>query len=268
VKLLVSLSLILCAAILAFPQVKIGPTINVGQTVKIMGATAGGGSTLPTNNVSFWKLDEASNSTRNDSVGSNNLADTGNLAQVVGKVGNAAEFVGVTSDKLSITDNASLSFTSSFTVACWVYFDGVPTGSVFPGLISKWGAASTQKSYLLDFDGTAGQFAFGVSSDGSNQTFVNATTFGTPSTATWYFVVAYFDDTANTIGISVNNGTVDTTTFTSNVFDSTSDFELGVLAATFFFSGRLDAMGVWSRKLSAAEITELYNGAAGKEVPF
>jgi hypothetical protein len=34
------------------------------------------------------------------------------------------------------------------------------------------------------------------------------------------------------------------------------------------FTGKLDAVGLWSRALSDAEITELYNAGAGKEHPF
>lgn len=241
-----------------------------GQDIVVLRRPAVAPSTLNNNLVSFWKLDEASNSTRNDSIGSNHLADVNtNVPQTSGQIGNAVQMGAAGSKQLRIADNASLSITGDLTIVLWVRADSLPGAGQYPGLVSKWGNGSDGgKSYVIDYDGDSSRFSFVASPDGSAQTPVTASTFGAPSTVTWYFIVAQHDDAANTIGISVNNGTIDTAAFTGPIFNSTANFEVGVLANLFFCECKEDALGIWSRKLTALELTKLYNGGAGCEYPW
>jgi hypothetical protein len=95
-----------------------------------------------------------------------------------------------------------------------------------------------------------------------------ANTFGAPSTGVWYFLVGFVDLDNDIIGISVNDGTVDTAAYTaSSVFDGTAPFEIGRLGSSDnIFDGDIDAVGLWSRRLSTGEITALYNGGTGLEL--
>lgn len=229
---------------------------------------------LTDNLVSFWKLDEASGNNRADSVGSNTLLEPGTVGSATGKIGDCASFV--ETDHLSIADNASLSLTGSITICAWVNKNASLNSGSFPGIVTKW-AHTNLRSYALMFDpsgavgGTANRFLMlgsgaGTSTDG----LAVATSFGAPTAGTWNFVVGFIDLDNDLIGISVNDGTVDTAAYTpSAVFDGTADFAVGQLGTSSnVWYGLIDAVGIWSRKLSTAEITELYNSGTGLEYPF
>lgn len=243
-------------------------TLAGAQDVRRRPIITGPASTLNTGIVSAWNMEQASGATRVDSVTTNDLADTfGNVAQATGRVNFGAGFGG-TIQQLQIADNASLSLTSSMTVAAFVNFTSVAGAGHYPQLVGKWTNGS-QQSYLLYYDGDHAQFGFCVSSNGSNQTCVYTTTFGTPTTGTWYLVLGSFDDAGDTIGISVNNGTVDTASFSSSIFDSTSVFQVGRLVSSGdSIDGVIDCVPIWSRALTSGEITEFYNGGNGKQYPY
>jgi len=215
--------------------------------------------------VAFWKLDEVSG-TRSDSVGANHLTDNNTVTQATGKVGTSAQFTAANSESLSIADNAPLSTGDiDFTVCAWVWLD---TKGAVRDLVTKFGA-SGQFEYLLNYDSSADRYLWGVSSDGSLFASVSANTFGSPPAGAWHFVVAYHDSVNNLIGISVNNGAFDTAAHAAGVFDSAASFHLGGRASgPNYHNGRLDAVGLWKRVLSAAEITSLYNSGNGREYPF
>lgn len=215
--------------------------------------------------AAYWRLDEASG-VRYDSAGINHLTDNNTVTQAAGKIGNSAQFVTANSETLSVADNTALSMGDiDFTIAAWVYLDNK---SVSRDIGGKWGA-SGQFEYLLEYDQSSDRFRWIVSNDGTAAVVVSATTFGSPSISTWYFIVAYHDSAGNVIGIKVNDGAADTTAHTTGVFNGTSAFVLGGRSSgSAYHSGRLDETGVARRFLSGAEMTELYNAGAGKTYPF
>lgn len=220
---------------------------------------ASAGPNLKTGLISFWELEEASG-TRVDAHGSNNLTDVNTVTQATGKVGNAAQFTAANSEELNIADNASLSTGDiDFTLAAWVYLDTLPTtGSI----MTKWTSGGNQREHMMIYQ--TGLFRFFVSSNGSASSSVSATTFGAPSTATWYFVVGWHDAANNVIGISVN-GTANTASYSSGVFDSSSDFRIGTAGfGGAFMDGRIDQAGFWKKVLSTEEKTFLYNSGNGR----
>ncbi|MBI3335907.1 MAG: laminin G domain-containing protein [Candidatus Portnoybacteria bacterium] len=192
----------------------------------------------------IWDLDDSG--TRYDSVTQG--------------VGPAAQFTSTNSEYLSIADNASLSIGAvSFTWAAWVYLDS-KTG-VTANLISKM---SVDNEYYVEYGSTPDRFAFQVYSGPSLPSGgIAASTFGSPSTATWYFIVAWRDSVAQTINISINNGAVDSTTYSeTNVYDGASELRIGRYGTTYY-NGRIALVGLWKKVLSSAERTELYNSGKG-----
>jgi hypothetical protein len=194
------------------------------------------------------------------------MTDNNTVTSATGKVGNAASFASASSEYLSVADNTDLSTGDvDFTLAGWFY---LTTKAASMDLVTKWGASGNFE-YILTYDVTADRFAFFVSANGTTTAFVLADTFGSPSAGTWYFVVCYHDASGNLIGISVNNGAFNTTAHTTGVFNSTAPFQLGGRSVSpQYLNGRADAVGFWKKKLSAAEITELFNAGAGREYPF
>lgn len=224
------------------------------------------GNTLTTSLVSYWKLDEASG-TRADFYGTNNLTDVNTVPSNTGKVGDAAEVLSTNSEYLTLTDNASISVGDiDFTFAGWLWLDSVITSN--RDFIAQWrDDGANQASHLLQYAvAPTSAMRFLVSSDGSAATQVLGTTFGALSVDTWYFIVVYHSAATNEIGVSVNNGTFDTAAHAGGAFDSSFDFRLGAhnSTATGFTDGRFDEVGFWKKKLSAQEITDLYNGGNGQ----
>ena len=217
--------------------------------------------------VSYWKLNEASG-TRSDSVGSNNLADNNTVTRATGKQSGAGNFTFSNSEYLNIASNSSLHIgASSFTFCAWVYLASKPT---YAYILSKRNEETSEREYFLDYTSTTDRFRFGVSANGTTNTFVAADTFGAPSTGTWYFLIASYDADTDTLSLSVNNGTANTTAFSNTVFEGTGNFTIGGGNNTpvIFWDGYIDEVGFWKRVLTTEEKARLYNSGNGITYPF
>lgn len=184
-----------------------------------------------------WTLNEASG-TRNDSTANNlHLTDVNTVASTTGVIGDAALFVSANSEALTRTSEAALQTGDvSFWFAFNVYLTS--TGAYSP-LISKF--AAVWQGYLIDYDNVSSRFRFFVVRGGSPVS-VSANNFGAPSVNTWYRINVWHDAAADTISISVNNGTANSTA-TGGALDGVESgiFGLGYRAAgPFYASARLD----------------------------
>lgn len=178
--------------------------------------------------------------------------------------GNAGQFTAANTEYLSIADNASLSTGDiDFTVAAWVYLD---TKTARRFIVSKWTAA--QQEWYLEYDtgdATYRLFVFGAL-DGSVSLKINANTFGDPPTGAWHFIVAWHDSVANTINIQVNNGTVDSSAYSSGLVDGTAPFRIGGNTdAGLYMDGRIGPVLFTKEVLTAAERTWLYNNGVPRK---
>ena len=73
----------------------------------------------------------------------------------------------------------------------------------------------------------------------------------------------------NEIGISVNDGTVDTTAHSGGVASISTGFNIGAAAdPTNYWDGRIDSTSFWWKILTSTEVTDLYNGGSGFDYPF
>jgi hypothetical protein len=215
--------------------------------------------------VAYYKLEEASG-IRYDAKGNNHLSATNTPGSAAGKIGNALSTVAASSQYLSIASNSNFAMSSTdFTVACWVYLNSKPA---VEGICGKYGA-SPNEEYWVSYESAADRFKFKVSKDGTtgNRITIQADNFGSPSTATWYFIVCWFDSAAGLINISINNGTPNSAAC-ATAFAATNNFNIGQEGAGSYFDGRIDSLGVWKRVLTATEKTNLYNGGTGLDYPF
>ena len=224
-----------------------------------------GSSTLNNSLIAVWKLEETS-STRNDSKGSNHLTDNNTVASATGKLGTAADFEVANSEYLSIADNTDLSTGDiDFTFALWVQLESKTANMFFA---TKQAGAGVRE-YNTQYNSAVDRFRFGVSNDGTATVNVDASALGSPSTATWYFIVVWHDATANTINIQVNDGTVNSASHTTGVFNSTAAFTLGATGTpASYHDGLIDNVYFWKRVLTTDERTALYNSGNGKDYPF
>jgi hypothetical protein len=241
----------------------------VSTGVKTLSVTNNGGLTNPGNLTytavvpvhllttlnAYWKLDEASG-TRVDALGVLDLSPGNAPVGSAGKINNGCLFDAASSQYLQRVDSAAVQVTGEFTFSCWVRVDDVAAAAIV--IISKDNSAT--REYLLGH-GSAVGFFFSIAA-------VTAQV-GSPATAgVWYHLVGWIDGGDGKCRLRVN----DTTTYLSAataLAPGGTDFGIGcrfVPAPQLFFTGIIDEVGFWKRKLTSDEITALYNGGAG--LPF
>lgn len=231
------------------PPPIIGPTSHF---------TVDTGGTLDNGLVAYWKLDEATG-TRLDAVGTNTLASNNAVGQAVGKQGNAGQFNVSASRYLSRASNSDLQTGDiSFTVAAWVKADSLPTSVI----LSKRDSA-TVREWTLTYVSPSFRFST-FNAAGSSVGLVLAST-PTPSTGTWYLLVAWRDKTSGTVNIQVNNGTIYSVVESAVPTSNNAGFKIGAFAepASTFWDGAIDEVGFWKRTLTAQERADLYNAGTG-----
>lgn len=217
--------------------------------------------------VSVWEMDEASGDAL-DSFGSNTLTDTNTVASATGKINNCRDFEDTNTEYFTHTDNASLSTGDiDFTFTAWVQLESKGANR---RIVNKINSAVTVLEYQLFFRNDLDRFRFEVF-DGTNlKGAQSATTLGSPSLATWYFIVAWHDATANTVSIQVNDGTVDSSATSGAPADTSAPFTIGSLdglasdgGAPSHWDGLIDQVTFWKRVLTSGERTALYNSGSG-----
>lgn len=217
---------------------------------------------LLTNLISYWKLDEASG-TRVDSHGTNHLTDHNSVGSIGGKIGSAADFERDNVQFLSCPDSPGLSSgDADWTFAAWVNIESMPALMAIAG--KHDGASIAGSEWLLSLTEAPNRFKFEVYQGAGNTTSLTANTFGQPSASTWYYVIVWHDSVNNQLGISVNAGTPDTTSWSNGINDTSTDFALAALSTgSASFDGLLDEIGFWKRVLTSNERTTLYNSGNG-----
>ena len=92
--------------------------------------------------------------------------------------------------------------------------------------------------YRLTFVQSTDEFRFGVSNNGTAIVNVDSAITGAVNTAQWYFVVCWHDATADTINISVDNGTASSVAHTTGIHQGSGNSKLdGMIAATSMSTG-------------------------------
>lgn len=216
--------------------------------------------------ISVWEMDEASGSAV-DAFGSNTLTETsGTIDATTGKINGARDFEATAdTEYFEIADNADVSMGDiDFTITAWVNLE--TAGATQQIIVGKDRNAAGDREYNLFYRTTGTTFAFEVFSASNSGTIVSSSTFGTPSTGTWYFIVAWYDATTNTMYISVNDGTANSTAKGTLQASGAAPFRIGARAyATIeqYFDGKIDQVTIWKRVLTSGERTALYNSGNG-----
>jgi hypothetical protein len=231
----------------------------------ILSVSAGGAfAAIADGLVGYWPLNEGSGtSTEDASPNSNNGTISGATWTTAGKFGNALSFNG-TSNYVSCGSDASLRPSSALSISAWVkpasfgYYEGI--------VCNFHDTGSTESGYCL-VDLADGVFCAGVAGSDGSIGYVKA---GTYSTGQWHHVALVFDGAMTRLFV---NGSVVKTTAESAPIDYNPlplyGFQIGRYAddnEAWYYDGVIDDVGVWSRALSAGEISWLYNGGAGNSI--
>ncbi len=222
--------------------------------------------------ISFWDLNETGAlAARVDAHGSNDLTPRGTgVTGLPGLIDNAANH---NQNGLEAANSTPFRFgDSDFTIVTWVNATTWSGGSSPQRLIAtKW--VSPNREWMIDWSNSVDRIRFlARNSADTGQTIVQADTFGAVSgqTSTWLMIMAYHDSVNDEIGISINDGTVDTLAHVGGIqtINQGAKAALGTrdgggATANSNFSGLQDVTGIWSRVLTAQEITDLYNSGSG-----
>lgn len=229
---------------------------------------------LTTNLVSYWKFDEASTGvapvTRVDSFSTNNLTDNNTTASAAGIINNGCNFQLINSEYLSIANGsqAGLNLTGDFSFSFWLKLATLPAATQMD-IICK-DNVNVARSYSFNLQSNNSQL---VMFNGANQREMDVTGIvSVGDIGVFAHYVVTWDSAGNT-GVTYKNAVAQTVSFSGTATaaqSSAADFMVGARkssgTAQNFVNGVVDEVGVWSRVLTSAEVTQLYNG--GSALPF
>src|SRR5215472_9880082 len=201
--------------------------------------TATPGGFPSTDLTSYYKLDEATGTTRIDATGNgNNLTDNNTVVSAVGKISNCASFVSSSSQSLTAANAGEFTMFAgtSFTVSCWVKFTGTnKRGIVIYGQIGGTGYGF----YCSQGSGTIASFI----SDGSTALGpISANSF---NDGNWHLVMLTVDRSSSptvcTLYVDNVSEAVDNGATIANTITETHGLSVGAGAAgtNFFMDGAI-----------------------------
>ena len=214
---------------------------------------------LDTNLVSYWKLDESSGNA-SDSVGSNTLTNEGTTTFGAAKINNGATFDGST-QALTIASDLGIG-NANITMSAWMRPHDVATYSM---ALTHEDVGSHMAHYIQV---ESSKIKFGRS---DYAIFEDKDAGTSISNNTWYHFVYVYDGSyvrGYVNGVAV---TPTASTATGGGTSITADFTgLGRTnhATNYEYDGDMDEVGVWSRALTADEISQLYNSNRALAYPL
>ena len=159
---------------------------------------------------------------------------------------------------MTVPDAPSLHASTALTVSAWIY----PTGLVENDTTTAQGIVSKRVGYDTDsaFSLFIAEGRLTVDIQAEDNRFTSETVFANNQ---WYHIAVVFDGTLpvdQRVSLYID-GVLDVTAGEDSaaIEPYTSDLVIGLLPnGGDTFVGRIDEVGLWTRALSAAEITSLY----------
>ena len=215
----------------------------------------------------YWKLDDL-----NDSVASYHLTNNNSTPFNAAKIGNGAD-LGYPNSTKHLSTTSLLGMSTATTDRTYAYWLKAPTfsGGATYHLDFGHGYSAIKNEYIgqISWDGSVIKHQVGYSHTGGGGAY-NSTLY-TITAGTWYHFALVRSGTTmysyiNGVEQENNSAWNDNTGVTvipdgfniGNITRVVADFGVGVV----------DEFGVWSRALSASEISSLYNSGVGLQYPF
>lgn len=217
---------------------------------------------LADNLIFYCEMEGAASASETDAHGGLTIPQLNGVGSGAGLLGNARQFFSSIHTRLEAANPPALAFGNvPYTIQAWVRFSTLDRGV----LVSKYRYTTSDRAYLLLYDQTVSRFTFRVSHNGSASSVATANNFGVPVTGVWYCVHAWHDDVNDMLGISVNGGTANTTSYSLGTEINTAPFNIGGLPddSGNTLNGLVDEVGIWGRVLTIGERTQLVNSGAG-----
>lgn len=208
------------------------------------------------NIVGAWMFDESSGNATDSSGNGNTLTNIGTATFTSGKINNAGTFNGTNQgfdrgNGASLTRTGAYSWNFWFKTNAWTYIFDHTSNSGGNNRIILYGDDATDCVHAY-FNGNEVVSA------------TNSITLGT-----WYMAtLTKGSGGTGTCELFLNATSVGTTTF-STAGSSLNELSFGKsVDEGAWLNGQIDLAATWTRVLTGAEITSLYNGGAGLAYPF
>lgn len=216
---------------------------NNGAGLRYADLSAG----LKTSLVSWWNLDEQSG-VRYDSHGTNHLTDNNTVGSVINAGaamdGAAASFVAANSESLS---RASFNPGQEWTASYWCKLDASSAAAIVFEI----------QNIVYDYIGAGQIYFFGTGGTGTYS-------YAIPTIGEWQHHLVWSD--GSKVYAQLNGGTVWEDTRVSATGANT--LSIGQALPSYYTTGKVDEVAIWSRVLTADERTELWNAGRGKFYNF
>ena len=211
------------------------------------------------NLIAYYKLD----GNCRDSV---NMYDgiPNNITFVDGKIGECAQTNG-NSQYISLPNEVSVKGRTQVSYSGWCFIESELSNDFY--IIIEIANSNDYaragfgvNTSLLPFAGVR------TVATGDTGSFQKVTDTSPISKSTWYFLCAVFDLSNGNIILYVNGVAVGSLTVALSSFVDSVPYRIRIFELDASGSGsvRVDELGIWSKALSAAEVSELYNNGAGK----
>lgn len=219
---------------------------------------------LTDNLVSYWKLDESSGNA-SDSVGGNTGVNT-DVTYSAGKINNGGVFNGTSA--LLACGTTSIP-TGDFSVSLWFKLADQTTNGMLFSICDNNATSLNNRIEVRANDTGAGQMSLTGWFSPTNYALTNGVNY---NDSTFHHLVAMRSG-ANW-SMYIDGALVAGPTSKSSTALIVNWMTVGALrygstpSINSYYKGDLDEVGIWSRVLSGAEVTELYNSGSGIQYPF
>jgi len=223
-------------------------------------------SSLLTGLVAYYKLDHTSGTTATDEIGSNDGTEGGTVTEDQAEAISGRSVLFSNTGYFDMGNTEDLSVGGEGSISVWVYCVSDPTTSA-NNLVGKINFTTDREGYHIWLYGTTAPYTIRaqIASSSARDQFEHTTTL---TTGQWYHIVYTWSDNDNIHKLYLNGGEPITDAFTLTPVTNVNNFRIGRNDYGSMVGSYVDEVGVWSRALTADEITELYNGGNGKTYPF
>lgn len=169
-----------------------------------------------------------------------------------GKIGQGARFDGV-DEAVSAGNPSSLQITGAMTISGW--YKGQSSSLTECGV----GKLSSTRGYQFGIRNSGAAYGY-IASNSSTLVTVNTGSSVNDPTKWTHWILVYTPSTSLTLYKNGEQVAQNTTSIPSSQYSASNNFYMGARPdSTCFFTGMIDDVRVYSRALSAAEISRLYN---------
>lgn len=224
---------------------------------------------LATNQIHVWHFNESSGNAA-DSIGAMTETNNGSVTYGAGLLGNCALLTGSNQYFNNTADPFWTSATpSAYTINVWVQASSLPAFNTDNFILNTDGTTNpgSVRIFYRDEAGTP-KYGFRSFDNTGSGTPTSVIVAGTMTLNTWYMWTMTWSGTQIEGFINASSiGTAAISTFGRN--DPVPNFaRIAGQGSADAFVGKMDEFGVWTRALSGAEITSLYNGGNGFAYPY